>query len=337
MIVTFMRSSSISTFEMCEMKYFFQYVLGMKDKTNKKAIMGTITHRALQVLGDKKVAMSKGLDFVENDDIKDLTFEECDNFELITELCFDYYKKHEEDVGLSKTELKTCTNWLYKATAYNDGVLDPRNQDIFATELFFDITVEKDWAKYDFTVQEKQFKGHLGLKGTIDVIAREGEAYFQVLDYKTGKRLNWATGKEKTHDCLYKDKQLLLYYYALKNMYPDWTFYVSIYYINDGGIYDMVFDDSHYRAAEQMIEKRFKHINRVTLPKQISREQSHWKCTKLCKFSEEYENSGKTTCKFFHDLIKSDGMNAVTEQYANVQKIGSYGSGGGRLEGGNGE
>jgi ATP-dependent helicase/DNAse subunit B len=54
MIISYLRSSSLGTLEMCEMKYFFQYVLGMKDKTNKKAVLGTIVHRTMQVLADKK-------------------------------------------------------------------------------------------------------------------------------------------------------------------------------------------------------------------------------------------------------------------------------------------
>ena len=56
MIICYHRSSSLGTFEMCEMKYFFQYVLGMKDKTNKKAVLGTVFHRVMQVLADKKIA-----------------------------------------------------------------------------------------------------------------------------------------------------------------------------------------------------------------------------------------------------------------------------------------
>ena len=89
---------------------------------------------------------------------------------------------------------------------------------------------------------------------------QEDEKYFQVLDYKTGRRLNWATGEEKTYEDLAKDKQLLLYYYALKNLYPDYSFYVSIYYINDGGIFDLVFDEQDYLKAEEILKQKFEEI-----------------------------------------------------------------------------
>ena len=107
MIICYHRSSSLGTFEFCQMKYFFQYVLGFKDRTNKKALMGTIVHRALQVLGDKKLAQTKGEDKLVNDDIQDLTFEECDDIDKIVEICFNYYTDHEKEVSLTKKELRT--------------------------------------------------------------------------------------------------------------------------------------------------------------------------------------------------------------------------------------
>lgn len=332
MLAIYLRSSSIGTLDMCEMQYFFQYVLGFKSKTGKKAVLGTIFHRTMQVLADKKLAQTNKKKIVENDDIGNLTFKQCDDIDYITKLCFGYYAANESDVSLDTTDLKTCTKWVYKALAYNGGMLDPRNQDVYATELFFDIEIKKDWAKYDYVVGDQTFSGHLAIKGTVDLIIKENDAYYQVLDYKTGKRLNWATGEEKTYEDLCKDKQLLLYFYALKNMYPDKNFYTSIFYLNDGGLFDIVFSDEDYIKAENMLREKFDYIRSVEVPKQISPDQNHWKCTKLCKFSETFQDTGKTTCKYFHDLIKSRGMDAVVAQYADLNKLGKYGSGGGRLE-----
>ena len=87
------------------MKYFFQYVLGMKDKTNKKAVLGTVFHRVMQVLADKKIAQINKKKKLSNDDIQDLTFDECDDIDYVTNLCFKYYKKHEEDVDLTAKDL----------------------------------------------------------------------------------------------------------------------------------------------------------------------------------------------------------------------------------------
>ena len=68
MIVCYHRSSSLGTLEFCQQKYFLQYNLSFKDKTNAKALMGTITHKVMQTLGDKKVAMNKGLNIVEDEE-----------------------------------------------------------------------------------------------------------------------------------------------------------------------------------------------------------------------------------------------------------------------------
>jgi CRISPR/Cas system-associated exonuclease Cas4 (RecB family) len=247
-------------------------------------------------------------------------------------LCFEYYKRHEEDVGLVPKDLKTCIGWVYKALAYNDGYMDPRNQNINATEQFFDIEIKQDWAKYRYEINDKVFDGYLSIKGTVDVIIKEDDLYFQILDYKTGKRLNWATGKEKTYEDLCSDKQLLLYYYALKNLFPERNFYVSIYYVNNGGVFDIVFSEEDYKKAEDMLREKFEYIRSVDLPRQLSANQQNWKCTKLCKFSEEFQDTGKTTCQYFHDLIKCKGMNAVVCEHANLNKLGKYGAGGGRLE-----
>ena len=35
---------------MCEQQYFFDYVLGYKQPSNKKADKGTIVHKALEIL-----------------------------------------------------------------------------------------------------------------------------------------------------------------------------------------------------------------------------------------------------------------------------------------------
>lgn len=332
MITMYLRSSSIGTLDMCEMQYFFQYVLGFKSKTGKKAVLGTIFHRAMQVLADKKLAQTNKKRKVKNDDIQDLTFDQCDDIEFMTKLCFDYYAANEADVDLEANDLKTCTKWVHKALAYNEGMLDPRNQDVLATELFFDIEIKKDWAKYDYVVGDETFSGYLSIKGTVDLIIKETDAYYQVLDYKSGKRLNWATGKEKTYEDLCEDKQLLLYFYALRNMYPDKNFYTSIFYLNDGGLFDIVFSDDDYAKAENMLREKFEYIRSVQLPLQISKDQSHWKCTKLCKFAETFKDSGKSTCRYFHDLIKSEGMDAVVEQHADLAKLVKYGAGGGKLE-----
>lgn len=514
--------------DMCEMKYSLVYNFGYKDKSNLKAVLGTIFHRVMQVLGDKKIAIKNGKKKVINDDIPSYTLKQCDDLDKVTEDCFKYYTAMETTLVFDDKNLRDVKSWVKKAVEYDDGKLDPRNQDIETTEKYFEIEIDKPWAKYSYDIGNSKIEGHLTLKGTIDVIIKEEEEYFQVLDYKglpvdtpiptpngwstmgdlavgdvvfdrfgkqtkvtakseakfkecyeitfddtskvicddehkwklssgityeikklkvgdeidmampidcdenslldpytfglnfpqnpdkkipisylrasylqrldlfrgllestgftdcenlnelfltlgkkayktrvitsiekvgvkytqcitvdspdstylcthslipthnSGKRLNWATGKEKTQECLEKDFQLLLYYYALKNLYPTHKFYVSIYYVNDGGLFDIIFDESDYIKAENMIKQKFTYINSVEIPRQLSAENSHWKCKSLCAFSKPTE-SGKTVCQEMHSRIKDYGYLDTLSLYGDLTKINAYGSGGGRV------
>lgn len=309
-----------------------QYNLSFKDKTNKKALMGTITHKVMQTLGDKKVAMKNGLDIVEDDETgRNLTLEECDDLELLNDIAFNYYSNAFPEVDITEADKRTCLKWAEKAVAYQDGALDPRNQDVFATELFFDIEIKEPWAKYKYDFEDQTIEGYLSIKGTVDLIVSQGGDYYEILDYKTGKRIDWATGEEKTYEKLQKDTQLLLYYYALKNMYPEREFSVSIYYINNGGLFSMVFDEDDYKLAESILRKKFEQIRSIQQPRLLSNEHAHWKCKKLCLFSSEYEDSGKSICQHIRDEVKEKGIVKVVEEYGKIDKIATYGDGGGRL------
>jgi ATP-dependent helicase/DNAse subunit B len=333
MIVCYHRSSSLGTLEFCEQKYFLQYNLSLKDKQNKKALMGTITHKVMQTLGDKKVAMKKGLDIVEDEETgKTLTLEQCDDLELLNDIAFDYYSNAFPELDMTDADKRKCLSWAEKAVAYQDGVFDPRNQNVHSTELFFDFEIDKPWAKYKYLVGDEVIEGNLSIKGTVDLIIDNGNNYYEILDYKTGKRINWATGEEKTYEKLQKDTQLLLYYYALKNTIPNAEFSVSIYYINDGGVFSMVFDDDDYKAAENILRKKFEYIRDKEHPKLLSPMNKHWKCQKLCKFSSPYKDGAdKSICQFLSEETKKHGVSKVVEKYGDVSKLSAYGDGGGRL------
>ena len=152
MIVCYHRSSSLGTLDFCEQKYFLQYNLSYRDKTNKKALMGTVTHKVMQTLGDKCLAMKNGETEVVDDELGTISFDQCDDLSYINDLAFDYYTKNFPEVDLGESEKRTCLKWAEKAVAYQDGLLDPRNQDVFATELFFDIEIDKPWARYNYKV-----------------------------------------------------------------------------------------------------------------------------------------------------------------------------------------
>ena len=54
MLVTYIRSSSYNNYAYCEMQYFMTYVLGYQSKSGKKADMGTMVHKVMEVLAGLK-------------------------------------------------------------------------------------------------------------------------------------------------------------------------------------------------------------------------------------------------------------------------------------------
>ena len=54
MLVTYIRSSSYNNYAYCEMQYFITYVLGHQSDSGKKAELGTIVHKVMEVLAGLK-------------------------------------------------------------------------------------------------------------------------------------------------------------------------------------------------------------------------------------------------------------------------------------------
>jgi hypothetical protein len=159
--------------------------------------------------------------------------------------------------------------------------------------------------------------------------------------HNTGRRYNWATEKVKTYECLKEDKQLLLYYYALRCKYPDKRFYISIYYINDhtidkvlveGGIFSFAFGDDEFKLAENMLRKEFESIKSNTRPRLLSDKNTNWKCKSLCAYSKIIPSISPDTpaCLFLSEQIKKKGIDWVTSEYGDLSRMKTY-DGGGRL------
>lgn len=340
MILTYLRSSSIGTYAMCPQKYLFTYVLGMKDKDNGKAIMGSTTHKVLELLGKQRIAIQNKKRSFEDEEFGKIGHSKW-NIEYFNEISHAYYEKIYPGI-MPHNSKKITLEWSHLAVTRLDGEMDPRKQNIHAVEEFFEVEVPHEWANYSYKVGDEVIEGRLGLKGTVDLIVKEDDVFFHIMDYKTGRRYNWATGKVKTYDCLAEDKQLLLYYYALRLKYPDKHFYISIYYINDykidkvdvpGGIFTFAFDDSDFKKAEDMIREQFEAIRDDKFPRVISKTCNHFKCQRLCAFSQIIPEISPDVpaCIFMRNEIERIGLDAVTAKYADLKRMKVY-SGGGRNE-----
>ena len=54
MLVTYVRSSSYNNYDFCQMQYFLTYVLGWQSDSGKKADMGTMAHKVMEILAGLK-------------------------------------------------------------------------------------------------------------------------------------------------------------------------------------------------------------------------------------------------------------------------------------------
>ena len=54
MLVTYVRSSSYNNYDYCQMQYFLTYVLGWPSLSGKKADMGTMAHKVMEILSALK-------------------------------------------------------------------------------------------------------------------------------------------------------------------------------------------------------------------------------------------------------------------------------------------
>jgi CRISPR/Cas system-associated exonuclease Cas4 (RecB family) len=286
MIITYFRSSSYNQYSMCPHAYYMTYVLGHQSPSGVAAEKGTIVHKVMEGLAQAKLAHQKGED--------------------------SYVDDH-----LGKYSVKDCKKWSYQAINDCNQFFDPRKRDIVSPEGSFDFEIEEPWAKYDYTLEDgESLSGNLSMKGTIDLITEIRPGVYEVIDWKTGRRLDWATGKEKTFKSLTTDPQLRVYHYALTKMYPEIDqFIMTIYYIKDGGPYTLAFTRDDLSDTMQMLKNRFEEIKRTNRPRLIK----SWKCTKFCHFGKTEHESGDidpktgqpyTICEYVANNIKLYGIDA---------------------------
>jgi len=209
MEIALLRSSSYGTWHMCQQQYYIIYGLGYSSKPNKRAVCGTICHKVMEVLANCKKTMQdspKKKKFVFQDEELgpfEFTYNILMSDKFVGELldkCYNHYTasathiefNYEEDYAFSKLMVDS-------GLAMNYGAYDPRNQNIFKAEQPFDFTIDEPWATYTYNGQQYTLR----IKGTMDLIVKEGEDVLHLVDYKglaldtpIAKRGGWTTMKD---------------------------------------------------------------------------------------------------------------------------------------------
>ena len=324
MLVTYIRSSSYNNYDYCQQQYYISYVLGHPTSSGKKAEMGTIVHKVMECLGagKKHVQDHPRKKLIINDEaIGDISVPKKDLYKdsFVNDIFLRSYEHYVSNSPhkFTKGDKKNCKDWVWLALNFNEGQFDPRKRLIVASEPHFDIEIKEPWAKYEYTLPNGEVvSGNLAIKGTIDLITEVSEGVLEAIDWKTGKRIDWASGEEKDLKKLAKDPQLLLYNFAISEMFSDYKQSImTIFYIKDGGPFSLCFDDLDKQMFLGMLKDRFEEIKNNNSPKMLSENQAHWKCKKLCDFyKNNWEGTDTNICRHVSECLKKEGIEGTTSK-----------------------
>jgi hypothetical protein len=356
--VPYFRSSSYNNWDFCQQQYFLNYVLGLPRGAGKKALKGTIAHKALELLAKLKQSadLNPGDDIsIDDGEVGKLTISresflapyvltelEIDSInrtrinastykhdcklpygftrygvhvvDQLTQLAYATYESQVND--WQPVDYKDIRNWVWMALEYRDGMFDPRKRKIVEPERAFDLPIKTEWAK--------QPDGeYLRIKGTIDLITDIGDGVYEIVDWKTGQRLDWANDEKKDYKKLCQDFQLMLYYYAVRHLYPNVkTVVVSIFFIRDGGPFSLCFENSSLDTVEDLLYNRWKQITTSTLPEMVDPSQKDFRCQKICDYFKTPSPDGRTNmCKFLHEQVKLIGIDGVIKKHTHKGHI----------------
>ncbi len=324
MLVTYIRSSSYNNYAYCQMQYFITYVLGHQPDSGKKAELGTIVHKVMECLAKFKKehqdSPRKQNLIIDDDALGQIGIKKTELYtnatvDKLLQKSFSFYTNGSKH-NFSKADNNDCGKLVWDTLQYNDGQFDPRNRKIVAAEPHFDIPIDEDWAYYEYEIDGKKIKGQLAIKGTIDLVTESSEGVIEVIDWKTGRRLDWATGEEKTYEKLCNDPQLLLYNYAISKLFPEYKQSImSIFFIKDGGPFSMCFDENDQKNFLQMLKNRFQDIQKNNAPRPISENRENWKCTKLCHYCKNnWPGTDQNMCIYIENTLKTKGMSETIKE-----------------------
>jgi len=307
--------------------FFIEYVLGYTTYSSKAAEAGNFIHKSMEILALIKKAKQDGKSQIDELGMGSFIVNDYNLDDIFKKSC-DFYLKKSPNIYIEK-DFKIYRNWFTKALEYKSGLYNPINREIVGVEKSFDITFEDDWAKYEYELHEEKYIGQYSIKGNVDIIIKESKNILELIDYKTGARKDWLTGKKKEYNDFLKDPQLLIYYYALAHLYPDKDIIISIFYINDGGVFSVPFDRTRLPSIKDMLRKRFEKIKTTKLPKLLSPSRKDFKCYRLCHAYKTMVGD-KTLCEYIHNEIRLKGIHKATED--NIKKgfdFRAYADGGG--------
>lgn len=329
MMLTYLRSSLVGSWQICPFKTFVNYTLGLREPSGLAANLGNGAHKALELRARQRLAQQNGHPtFVEPETGQSFKTGSVDRDTCVRHGWSVYFPGQ----PFSGRDFQTVGTLF--DTVVRQRIYDPAHLEIVQPEQYFDLEVEEDWAQYSFVDSHtgELVTGRLRVKGTVDLVYREAPGLIGYLDYKTGRKWDWAKNAPKTYDSLLNDDfQLLLYYYALRRLYPAEHVLMTIYFIKEDGPTTLPFGDEHYELAKKKIRQYFEEIKNTTSPARVMEAVGgprNQPCS-FCSYSKTKVEDGRSMCDSLWGELQTLGLDRLIKKRGVVGSHSSYGSGGG--------
>ncbi len=216
--------SALESFQRCPLKFKFQYLDKIKAPKSKEALFGTLLHHTLKILHEPGLAIP-----TEEEILKYLA----DNWDSAI------YNSEQESAMAFAQAVKILKN--YYAKNY------PAQFNVVALETPFEVPVAAGPELHLIT-------------GKIDRIDKTNENFFEVIDYKTSKKM-------PSQENVDNDLQLSVYHLGVANRWPSIVqekrpIKVSLYYLKHGEKLSSFRTFEHLEATKEKILKSIENIQR---------------------------------------------------------------------------
>ena len=286
--VVYFRSTSLKTWEHCNLRYMAEYCMGLRFPSGPAAVAGTVFHEVSEVLAICKKAQDElepGTRTYEDKEKNiNISYEDVNDID-IEKLSKDIYEYHINKIDPArvpktyqrKTPEASVRAWIpfkkIQTSINNVMAMEPRNFDvrqmsIVATEQKFDIELKEAWSKFDFKFKGKHYKGNLRLKGSIDLIVKGEDGGIELIDWKT-------SAEDKSYEEASLDLQLAMYYLVCKKYLGLDVRQVTVVYVNTGTCCSVVFDENF---VLEKIRSVFEEMQSCTKPFKNDSDD----CVKFC-------------------------------------------------------
>lgn len=274
--------SSISSFDGCQMKWFLEYILKHREPSKTYNAVGTCCHSVMEAVAQSiqlRATKGKKNRTVLNKSIGEVGIKY--DLDDLTQRSWDYCVAQSPHLEFTAAHRDEVFSNIEKAS--NHRLFPENHKRIISTEAFFDKKVNEEWAQFTTLEEGVLTPKEIKIVGVVDIVYVDQKDQVQYLDYKFGAAKDWNTKKDKTFDNLGDDIQLCLYYWAVKQDFPNEDIGTNIWYVREEKSFSMVFDDVNRQIALDKLKEVILKVRNMEKPAC----NYTWKCKNMCQFSKK--------------------------------------------------